>query len=343
MRSYLLSVALLVAAPVFGLACAKPSPVKENTKAPTSAAAAMPTQEVLREKKPRIPEAAVYVDGKAVAAIHSLELPTQLKLHDSTVGTPRYYMGEYLTALGVDVAKLKAVHFYGGSRVVVVDGDEFRRIQNGIQFSFSRGDGGGKPRLMFAVAKPKVNTTVDMLTAAAVYVDKAPPHLVEHNQVAFDDGQPIVGIPYAGSELSKGTRIYVDGKLTATVKRKELPNGLLVDNDAEHPRFSLTGYLKSIGVDASKAKSVDFLGNDEVILRLDGKTTSAGDLAFSLPRHNQGHIAVPAGNAKAAKVSALQIFIDTKPPARTVVQAQDDVRDDAKNPDQGGNGADDEL
>ncbi len=333
-------------------ACAKAPPAQgSSSKSATARAAAAPattpTQEVVREKKPRLVEAAVYVDGLPVAAVRLQELPASLKVHDSkTGGGPEYYMGEYIAALGIDLAKVKALHVHGGASVAAIDGDEFRRVKNGIHFSFSKGSGGGKPRVMFAVTDLKVGTTVDMISAVAVYLDKEPPAW-KNGDLMFADGKPILGIPYAPKEISKGTRVYVDGKLTATVKRKELPNGLLVDTDPANPHFSLPGYLTSIGVDAKKAKAMDFVSGDDVILRVDSKTKDADTFAFTLPRHNQGHIAVPAGNAKAAKVSALQIFIKNPPPARTIVQAQDDVRDDStKNSGggQGGGGAeDDEL
>ncbi len=353
MRSLLL-VCLLAASTA---ACAKAAPAgagasKSSTSSPVAAAAPMPpTAEQVQEKKKRLPEAAIYVDGKPVAAIRAAELPPSLKLHPSmTGGGPHYYMGEYIKALGIDIAKVKAFHVYGGARVAAVDGDEFRRVQNGIHFSFSRGEGGGKPRIMFAVTSLKANTTVDMISAIAVYVEKDAP-TIQDGALAFADGKPIDGLPYVQSELSKGTRVYVDGKLAATVKRKELPNGLLVDSDVENPRFSLPGYLKSIGVDAKQAKAMDFLSDDDAILRLDGASKAADELAFALPRHNHGQVAIPAGSAKSAKVSALQIFIKTAPPARTIVPAKDEVRDDANKSASGagasgaGNGgnADDEL
>jgi hypothetical protein len=166
--------------------------------------------------------------------------------------------------------------------------------------------------------------------------------------LAFADGKEIEGIPYAPSEMSKGTRVYVDGKWTTTVKRKELAGDLLVGSDTENPHYSLPGYLKTIGVDASGAKSMDFVSGDDVILRMDSKTADAdkASFTFTLPRHNQGKMAVPAGQAKAAKVSALQIFVKTQPPARTIARAEDDVRNDdhqGQGQGGGGGGADDEL
>ncbi len=340
-------VLLAASASVLVTACKKAPSSQGSAK--TAAVAPMPTQEVLAPKKPRLKEAMIYVDGTPLAAIRSTELPAGLKMHDSmTGGSPNYYLGEYVRALGVDVAKVKALHVYGGTRVVTLDGTEFRRVQDGVHFSFSRGAEGGKPRIMFAVTDLKADTTVDMISAITVYVDKEAPTL-QNGDLAFADGKPIVGIPYAPAEISKGTRVYVDGKLAATVKRKELPNGLLVDSSVENPRFSLPGYLTSIGVDAKQAKAMDFVRDDEVILRVDGKAGGADKLAFSLPRHNHGQIAMPAGDSKAAKVSALQIFVKNTPPARTIVLPKNDVNADSNSNNSGGGqgggggGDDDEL
>ncbi len=351
MRYALLLTTLFGAAMV--AACAKAPPAGVGTGTTQTAATPAPalTEEVLREKKPRIGDATVYVDGKPIAVMRTLELPIGLQPHDinrSGHVTKRYFMGEYLKALGIDVAKVKALHAYGGTRVAVVDHDELQRIQNGIQISFTQGNR-GKPRLIWAVADLKMNTTIDMVSAIAIYLEKEPPTL-QDRQLAFADGKPIDGIPYAPQEMSKGTRVYVDGRLVATVKRKELSNKLVVGNDLEHPRFSLAAYLDSLGVDATNAKSLDFVSGDDVILRMDSKKWDAdqASFAFTLPRHNQGQVAVAAGSAKAAKVSALQVFIKTQPPARTIARAVDDSArgDDTSGPNSGGGGgggADDEL
>jgi len=198
---------------------------------------------------------------------------------------------------------------------------------------------------MFVVSHLNAATTVDMISAVTVYLEKEPPIYNKGGYLTDADGKEIEGIPYAAREMSKGTRVYVDGKLTATVKRKELPNGLLVDTDTENPHYSFAGYLSSIGVDSKKAKAIDFIRGDEVILREDEKE-GADAVAFSMPRHSHGRMGVPAGAAKAAKVSAIQVFVKNAPPARTIVQAKDDGPDDAKQGQghgQGGSGEDDEL
>src|SRR5262249_33743518 len=145
-------------------------------------------------------------------------------------------------------------------------------------------------------------------------------------ELYYPNGDKVEGVPYAPSEISKGTRVYVDGKLVATVKRKEIPSSIQMGGDVEHPSFSLAGWLKNAGVDAHGAKTLDFLAGDDVIAHMDSKDWEAKqkDMSFTLPRHNQGQVAIAAGDAKAAKVSALQIFINKKAPSdRKVVPAVD--------------------
>jgi hypothetical protein len=338
--SLLISLSLLVGA------CAKAPPAtKAASESATAAkAAAAPTEEKLDAKKPRMGEAAVYVDGKSVGVMRVPELPLGLKAHELPQGR-RYFMGEYLTALGVDVAKLKGLQAYGGARIAVMDGDEVRRIQNGLHISFTRGDS-GKPRLIWSVVHPRVNTTIDMVSSLCVYVEKEPPVLKDH-ELFYADGTKVEGVPYAPHEISKGTRVYLDGKLVATVKRKEIPSSIQSGGDVEHPSYSLAGWLANAGVDATGAKTVDFLSGDDLIAHMDSKDWDAQkkEFAFTLPRHNQGQVAIAAGSAKSAKVSALQIFIKQKAPDRTLVAAADISDDDRAGTKGGGGGggSDDEL
>jgi hypothetical protein len=318
----LLSTTLLCVA-----ACAKAPPATRGSGQSATAAAAAKApaanQDVPQEKRPRNGEASVYVDGQQVGVVRALELPLTLKAHDipQKTGGPRhvYFVGEYLQSLGVDLSKVTAVHAHGGNRVALLDGDEFRRVKNDLQLSFTMVES-GKPRLRWAMKDLKANTTIDVISALTVYIDKPAPTLDADGDLLYPDGQRVEGIAYAPKETSKGTRVYVDGKLVATVKRKELPNTLLLGDDVANPTFSLARYLDSVKVDATHAKAMDFLSGDSVIRREDSKAWSAekAEFAFTLPRHNQGKVAVAAGGAKAAKVSALQIFISKEPPARTI-------------------------
>jgi hypothetical protein len=306
-------------------------PVDGNTVAnATSSAEQQP------EKKPRFAsDAPVYVDGKSVGVIRFVELPSSVK--GKVVKLPGGYtqtnftFNDYFKAIGVDLAKVQAVHLYGGKRIVVLDAAELHRLGSRLQFSFLRGDR-GKVRMEWPAEKLNINTTIDLLTRVAVYVDKQPPHMDSDDHLAMPDGTRVAEdkMPYVDSEAGNGTRVYVDGNYVATVKRRKLGEELRVPAaDETDARFSLAGYTRSLGVNGldgqnggSSVRAIDFVSGDDVVGRVDG--AGAKQLSFSMPRHNQGRISVDLPTETMAetahvKVSAVQIFLKTEPPARTLV------------------------
>ena len=126
-------------------------------------------QETDTEKRPRLGDAAVYVDGQSRGVLRRLELPNALKAHVVTLPgglkATRYYFGEYAAALGIDPLRIRALHLYGGSRVSMVDHAAFQRIGSEIAFSFSQDDR-GKPRARWPSKKLHINTAIDMLDEA---------------------------------------------------------------------------------------------------------------------------------------------------------------------------------
>jgi hypothetical protein len=128
---------------------------------------------------------------------------------------------------------------------------------------------------------------------------------------------------YEPADANSGTRLYVDGTLVGAVKRKKLTNDILVSKDDETSRFSLMGFASKLGVDTKHAKAVDLLAADDVIAHMaTDKDDTARSTSFRVPQRNQGKIVVdlPEG---AAKVSAVQIYVKTKPPVRTVTKLDD--------------------
>lgn len=303
---------------------ASPAPAPPEQAEPEQASADAP-----QEKRPRLGEAAVYVDGKSVGVLRRQELPAKLPPHVLKLGegyeTTRYSLTEYATALGVDAKKLKAAHLYGGSRVVVVDRAELTRIGAEIMFSFVQGDR-GKPRVHFPPKKLNVNTTIDMLSGMAFYVDKEPPTLKD-GELVMPDGTSATGkVPYAPEEQGSGTRVYLDGNLVGTVKRKKLTNDLVVPakNDADPTKFSLVAYAGKLGVDAKGAKAIDLVAGDDVVAHL--APDSAKTVTFTVPSRNRGQalVDVPQGDGtRPARVTAVQIFVKMQPPSRKVVPVDD--------------------
>jgi hypothetical protein len=305
-----------------------------------------------KEKRPRLGEAAVYVDGKPVGVLRRQELPGKLAARVLDMGegykSERYPLADYVTALGFDAKKIRAAHLYGGSRMVVVDRAEFARIGAEIMFSFVQGDR-GKPRAHFPPKKLNVNTTIDMLSGIAFYLDKEPPTLKD-GELFMPDGTKVTGkVPYAPEEQGNGTRVYVDGQLVGTVKRKKLTNDVAVaGNETDPTKFSLLGYAGKLNVDAKRAKSIDLVAGDDLIAHL--APESAKDVTFHVPSRNRGQALVdlprsspggpPDAKASQARISAVQIYVKTTAPTRVVVPL--DEASEATPSTNAGRGSDDE-
>lgn len=336
-RTPLLIAALALS--VVGCAQKRPSPVAKIA-APTAmtppVAAEQDNAQADNTKRPRLGDASVYVDGKTVGVLRILELPSGVKARHVKVGrdgeyeVTQYSFKEYAKSVGIDSAKVKGVHFYGGQRVAVVEGAEFHRIGDKLTFSFAQGDR-GKPRVRWPSEPFKASTTIDMVTAVTFYVDKTPPHLDENNELVMPDGSKVEGkVPYADNEQGHGTRVYVDGALVGVVKRKKLTNDIALPASDGPTKFSLGDYAAKMGADAKQVKAIDLVAGDDVIAHV--APTSAKSVAFHVPPRNQGQILVdvpvgqtPSGQEekRAARVSAVQIFVKTTPPARTITSLDD--------------------
>jgi hypothetical protein len=309
-----------------------------NSPAPTPAAAAATQRGTLPpsagepappKQHARYGEAAVYVDGEPRAVLRVMELPPKLRpVAQPALGgsVDRYLLAEYLKAEGLDLAKIRAVHLYGGVRVSPLTGDEVRAHASELSFEFGGGDR-GKPRIHYC-ADITPPARIDMISAMVVYVDKEPPVFHSDAQggfLAFSDGVPIEGIPYAAREQSKGTRVYVDGALAGVVKRKQLSDKLVVGRAGTDTQFSLSAYFTSIGVDASKSRAVDLLSGDDLVERVDARGWSEQQsLFFTIPAHSQGQIVVglQGTDGERAKISAVQIFSKLEPPQRWVAPTE---------------------
>jgi hypothetical protein len=294
-----------------------------------------------KEKRPRFGDAAVYVDGKNMGTLRLPELPSSLKGNIYDLGSgykvTRYPFTQYARSLGVDPAKVRALHLYGGKRVAVFEGDEYRRVGDHLVFSFTGGER-GKPRVHFPPMKTKVNTTIDMLTSVVFYVDKEPPHL-ENRELVMPDGSPVGDkVPYAPEEQDKGTRVYVDGKLAGFVKRKKVTNDMVVPVHEEGPtRFSLLSYAAKLNPSAESAKNVELVAGDDVVASL--TPDNAKKVTFHVPRRNRGQAVVDLqtqSGEKLARISAVLIHVNSAAPARSIVPFDDAPEAQPKVPDAAG-------
>lgn len=278
----------------------------------------------------RFGDAGVYADGKPLGILRYFELPPTLSVRPQKLSdgreVPRYRIAEYLESVGVDLAKVKELHLQGGrSRASIIPGSELRKYRNELLFSFTRGDG-GKARVEWPDAAIDVNTTIDTIVSMSVYLELQPPRFDTKRRAFLDEtGKPFEAIPYTKPEESlRGTRVYIDGKLTGSVKRKRLPDSVLADSyTPQKPRFSIDKYLAGSGVDTTKLVGFAVVRGDGLVARLDGEAwKKAREKAeFSLAPGSEGRIIVhlpkPDGSETALPASALLAYVH-KPPKRVL-------------------------
>jgi len=294
------------------------------------------------DDKRRFKDAPVYIDGRRVGVIRPLEVPASLKprmrIRAGAKPTPRYSIAEYIAAAGGELAKVREVHLYGGrARIAVISGEEVRKHREDLFFLFT-GGARGKPRIGWPPDGIKTNTSIDVVQAVAVYQDKEPPSLdAKKGGLSFADGKLIDGIPYAPNEELKGTRFYADGVLAGWMKRKILPNTMLLPgSDVSDGLFSLPAYIASLGVDPRKVKAIELIQDDDAVARLDGAAlASEPPLTFTLPRRSQGNLVLwlpkavfPAFAAAQprgipVRISAIQLFLKAAPPKRTYAKVEE--------------------
>lgn len=295
------------------------------------------------QKGKRFGEAFAYVDGKPVGVLRYFELPPSLKPHDHTLldgrKVPRYRVAEYLESLGVDLSKMKEVHFIGGrNRAAKLAASEILKHREDLTFSFTRGEG-GKARVHWPASGIEVNTTIDVIVAMSAFVELEPPKFdAQKRQYLNPDGSKIDGIPYAKPEESlRGTRVYLDGALLGAVKRKRLPDSTLSPRyDPKKPRFSLDSYLKWVGADPAKVREIDLLQGDRVVGRVSKNEWSGArkTAEFSLSPGSEGRIIVhlqEGASESALSASAMQVF-QSKPVPANLAKAQVQTGDGSTQP-----------
>lgn len=325
--------------------CAPSPPPPRARSIAASIAEKMPIlrtpQQNVPDDRRRFKDAPVYIDGRRVGVIRPLEVPGNLKPRMRTrpgaKPAPRYSIAEYIAAAGGDLSKIREIHLYGGrARVSVIAGDELRKHTEDFFFLFT-GGARGKPRIGWPPEGIRTNASIDLVQAVAVYQDREPPIFDEKEGVMrFADRKPIDGIPYAPAEELKGTRFYSDGVLVGWMKRKTLPNAMLIPGaDLASGQFSLTAFVASLGVDPKKVRGIELIQDDDPVAHLDGSAlVREPPLVFTMPRRSQGNLvlwlppsvltaAPPGQETLPVRISAIQLFLRTNPPRRTYAKAAD--------------------
>ena len=236
-------------------------------------------------------------------------LPTPLETLEGGKVVRRFAWTQYFAAIGVDLAQIEAVHFYGGRNMIcVVAGDELRRVGERFRFSFTRATS-GFPRLEPPEDGIRYNTYVDKGQAVAVYVKKPAPSYDDLEGLRMPDGTKVEkGFPYAASERHGGTRIYLDGKLVNVFHRRAL------DPDSQRESgYELAAALRDLGADLTGVRQIHLVsGRQELATEIDG--AAAAGVTFDVPRGSHGRIRV--GAPVDADVDAILLYAHATPADR---------------------------
>jgi hypothetical protein len=299
----------------------------------------------------------VVVDGVVRAALRFGELPPSVPFvaRPGDSNARFFRVADYLRALGVEPSRMKAVHFIGNrDRVSSIERDELLREPSRFVFDFARTTH-GNAAVMWDTTGLKNPKRIDFIRAVAVFVDKEPPPL-DRDRGCYADGETCApAMPEEAREGLKGTRVYQDGKLLATVKRRALGPELAFDSDADDGRYSLRKYLESVGVDLRRVKSVEFVHDDDVVAReLAPSPTGRFDaVQFVTPRRSHGRLVATfpsamlaradAPSPRLARVDAIVLYRDKAPrglPLLPLGEAEWREDDDDRGGHRGGGGSD---
>jgi hypothetical protein len=215
----------------------------------------------------------VYIDGKPAGFLNWGELPISLPVTwvedevsaEKEPGTNQpatrkvrqrfYRFDQYLTAIGVDLRRVKALHVYG-PKFTNSNVSSAKHLLSPAAKEFWFRFGGnvsGKPipRVPEAFGNGK---SADKIAGVMVYINKKPPTLTDRGFVLDGVEQP--GVPYFGDPVRGGVRVYKDDKLCAILKRQDL-DGTRATKAADGTlHWKLVDELKSLGCDTASVKQV---------------------------------------------------------------------------------------
>ncbi|WP_394849280.1 hypothetical protein LZC95_17765 [Pendulispora brunnea] len=287
----------------------KPIAVAAGADAPT---AETPPATQHGSRKMQNVDIPVWVDGKQMAVLRYGELPSTVKPHTSPEhpkGGARFYrLDEYLKEIGIPVERIRSVHVLGNqNRVASIEGDELRADKGRFIFDFL-GETTGNAKTRWATTGLKNLSVVHEIRSVSVYVDKPSPaidpryscHLSAGVKLDGADRRPADEVcaaddPYSTGERAKGTRVYIDGRLAGYVKRRQIPESMVVgNNEAGEHTFSLTKFMTSLGADVASARAIELVSGDDVIARTGGAAwmKHEKELVFTLPKHQHGRVSV---------------------------------------------------
>jgi hypothetical protein len=180
---------------------------------------------------------------------------------------------EYLDALGVHA---RTVHVYRDGNAVVADVNAPLELGAGV--------------------RPRVGGAE--VSAIAIYVDKPPPTL------------PVQGIPYLDEPVRGGTRVNLDGRLAARIKRNRI-EGVLAELDDGSYRFADFLEQQKLGA----ARALELVQADESIVRVPDQEVA--NVRFAAEEHQHGQMRFRFGELAVSAI-AVNVYSTASPPQRAV-------------------------
>lgn len=268
----------------------------------------------------------VYLDGKPVGFLQWAELPASIPVvwfEDKVSANKRpgtndpgyriakqrmYRFTDYLTAIGIDVKKVKELHVYGPkmTSTLIVTASELQS-EKAKKFFFRFGSNVGGKAIPATPGDFGNNNVPDKISGVMVYVNKTPPKLVRDvGMVVPGETDPNNGVPYFGQPLRGGIRLYVDDKLGGIIKRQDL-DPKLADTDKDGVmHYKLGEVMKKLGIDTKKSVEV-WVIRDE---RWNEKLPAAEVAAMTFTASSQAKGGILLGDKK---VRAQALAFHSKP------------------------------
>jgi hypothetical protein len=268
----------------------------------------------------------IYVDGKFYGLLAWAELPVALKpiwipvkaSAPKRYGTDdkgwrwakerRYRFRDLVTTLGLDLSKVKELHAYGPkfSETIVATGRDLRS-KAADEFYFRFGGHTSGKAIPTVPDKFGNDRSPDKISAVMIYIDKTPP-ILERNVGLVLDGEVQTGVPYFGTPLRGGVRVYLDDHLVSYIKRQDLP-ATTADASSGEPRWKLFEYLQSHDVKLDGVVEAWVIRDEKWAERFD--RSALDGMWFAAGPQAKGNIELSGQAASDPKVKAQAIQLRT--------------------------------
>jgi hypothetical protein len=126
------------------------------------------------------------------------------------------------------------------------------------------------------------------------------------------DGEPIEdGVAYQSGDVRSSVRVYRDGRLIGSIKRRELGERFLIPGSdvAGDPRWTLVPFIESLGQPWSGVRTVDLIYDDALVKRIPARDLQGAE--FSALPDKKAEVRIRPMDIR---VGAILLYVRSKPP-----------------------------